>query len=245
MEEIAKVAAVRAILVLILASAPLGAASLSASQQNELVAKYCGVCHSDARPNGGISLEHFDAARPDAGMVAMMLSKFQNGAFGASGTPLPDKPTQQALISALTGATAGAGEWIVNRSEKPGAWSASIVREAKTSIYRLTLSCRPETGRTEMQVAWSPGVPKDGREITVTADGNASASYIVSGQEAMGNGQAGTSGPGAWILAKTPVPRQKLTVANVFGDEAVEFPFEGLAIDESACRTITRTGSEQ
>jgi hypothetical protein len=218
---------------------------MPAAQQNELVAKYCGVCHTDAHPNGGISLEHFDASHADAGMVAMMLSKFRNGAFGASGTPLPDKPTQQALVSALTAEAAGAGEWVINRAEKPGAWSASIVREAKTNIYRLTLSCRPETGRTEMQVAWSPDVPKEGRKITVTADGNAPVSYIVSGQEAMGNGQAGTSGPGAWVLANTPIPQHKLTVADVFGDETVEFPFEGLAAGDRACSGVTRTGSGQ
>jgi hypothetical protein len=33
-----------------------------AAQQNALVQRYCAVCHTDAAKNGGLSLEHFDAA---------------------------------------------------------------------------------------------------------------------------------------------------------------------------------------
>ncbi|MDE3196433.1 MAG: hypothetical protein KGN84_08820 [Acidobacteriota bacterium] len=123
---------------------PAMAAPMPPSQQNELVAKYCGVCHSDAHPNGGISLEHFDAARPDAGMTAMMLSKFRGNAFGASGQPLPDKATQLALMGALSVEAAGAGQWIIGRTEKPRVVSVSIVSEVprkntEPNLYRLTV----------------------------------------------------------------------------------------------------------
>jgi hypothetical protein len=34
-------------------------------QQNALVQKFCAVRHTDAEKSGGLSLEHFDAAKPD------------------------------------------------------------------------------------------------------------------------------------------------------------------------------------
>ena len=53
--------------------------SMPAAQQNALVQKYCAVCHNDAHVNGGLSLEHFDAAQPDPGVAAMLVSKLTNG----------------------------------------------------------------------------------------------------------------------------------------------------------------------
>ena len=53
---------------------------MPAAQQNALVAKYCVVCHNDAHVNGGLSLEHFDAAQPDPSLVAMTISKVGMGA---------------------------------------------------------------------------------------------------------------------------------------------------------------------
>jgi hypothetical protein len=52
-----------------LAAVPVALASgaMPVPQQNALVQKYCAVCHSDAHMNGGLSLQHFDAAYPDPG----------------------------------------------------------------------------------------------------------------------------------------------------------------------------------
>jgi hypothetical protein len=60
-------------------------------QQNALLQKYCTVCHKDAHMNGGLSLEHFDAAHPDPGVAAMLASKLKAKAMGAAGIPLPDR----------------------------------------------------------------------------------------------------------------------------------------------------------
>jgi hypothetical protein len=49
--------------------------AMPAAQQNALLQKYCVVCHTDAHMNGGLSLEHFDAAHPDPGVAAMLVSK--------------------------------------------------------------------------------------------------------------------------------------------------------------------------
>jgi len=59
---------------------PAPAAELMPSaQQNALVQKYCAVCHTDAAKNGGLSLEHFDAALAPPSLTAMLLSKLTGG----------------------------------------------------------------------------------------------------------------------------------------------------------------------
>jgi hypothetical protein len=63
--------------------------------------------------------------------------------------------------------------------------------------------------------------------------------YKISGTEKMGNGQPGTSGPGAVVLGASrrntaqassamPLPAHSLTVRDVFPDEMVVFSFDGL-----------------
>lgn len=54
---------------------------LPAATQNALVQKHCAVCHSDAASNGGLSLQHYDAAQPNPPLAAMLLSKLRNGAI--------------------------------------------------------------------------------------------------------------------------------------------------------------------
>jgi hypothetical protein len=43
-------------------------------QQNALVRKYCATRHADAARNGGLSLEHYDAARVNQALAAMLLN---------------------------------------------------------------------------------------------------------------------------------------------------------------------------
>src|SRR5439155_4905658 len=76
--------------------------SMPAAQQNALVQKYCAVCHDDAHANGGLSLQHFDASNVDPSLAAMMVSKLKSGAIGAAGIAPPGRPTEEALLEALT-----------------------------------------------------------------------------------------------------------------------------------------------
>jgi len=232
---------------------PVTQGAMPAAQQNALVAKYCAVCHTDASMNGGLSLEHFDAAHADPGVAAMMVGKLKAKAMGASGIPLPDRATQDALQAALTAEAAGAGAWTVNRTRNPKTQAqiltASVVRELPSAafpdspdLYRLKLTCRADTHAAEMQLAWSPAVPEQGRVMSAAVDGKAPAAYKIDGLETNGNGQAGTSGPGSMILAATqagPLPAQTLTVSNLFPNETVVFPFGELApaarLELSAC----------
>ncbi len=68
-------------LIVHLLAVPNGFASdaMPVGQQNALVKKYWGVCHTDAVRNGGLSLEHFDAAQAAPSLAAMMVSKLTSG----------------------------------------------------------------------------------------------------------------------------------------------------------------------
>src|SRR5580704_7391030 len=64
---------------LIAASPTMAGDTMPAAQQNELVKKYCAVCHNDTQLNAGLSVEHFDAAHADPSVAAMLLSKLTSG----------------------------------------------------------------------------------------------------------------------------------------------------------------------
>jgi hypothetical protein len=226
-----------------LSAADISGNAMPPAQQNAIVAKYCAVCHSDAHPNGRLSFEHFDAANADPGLVAIMAAKLRTGAFGASGQPLPDKATQAAFASAMKAESAGAESWVVDRTGGPV--TASIVRQLPSTdkeahgepdLYRLMVTCDARTRAGHMDLEWSPGVPKQGREMSAAVDGKQRFTWKVEGNETMGNDQAGTSGPGAVAVA-VPLPKKTLTVANLFPDETVEFPFSDL--DKTARRQLS------
>jgi hypothetical protein len=213
-------------------------AAMPAPEQNALVKKYCAVCHTDAARNGGLSLEHYDAAKRDPGLAAMILSKLNNGAMGAAGIGVPDKPAQQAWLDSTREQAAGAAEWFVNREQ--GLVSAGRVREVRPRtpgstdipVYRLAISCRRADGSGEMALTWSPQ-PQTGRTLTVSVDGENPIEYKVDGKESMGNGGSGQSGHASIVLSsrndrRLSLAKRSLIVRNLFPDETVEFSFTDL-----------------
>lgn len=208
--------------------AALAADVMPVTQQNELVQKYCAVCHTDASRNGGLSLEHFDAAIAAPSLAAMMLSKLtggvalatvraaatdpgaaallaqkmRQGAMGAAGLPIPDQATVNALVSAFA-SQAAVDEWHVSTSQP--VTTASIADESpaadragEAAIYRLVISCNAETRQGDMQLAWSP-LPRRGT-LLAAVDGKAPLHFKVDGTEKMGNGNPVETGPAAVYL---------------------------------------------
>ena len=230
--------------------------TISVPQQNALVQKYCAVCHDEAHRNGGLSLQHFDAATVEPSLAAMMVSKLDTGAIGAAGIPKPDKATERAFYNALSEKTAGANEWTVKRAEDPVTRArlvtANIVRETPSradgtkELYRLKLTCRPDTGEAEMQLTWSPMSAQGLRNFIVAPDGQDPVTFGLEGRETMGNGAKAADGkevvsgsasavlyathskPGAPSIGPR-LPARTLSVSNVFPDESVVFPFDSFA----------------
>lgn len=204
------------------------------AQQNALVQKYCAVCHIDAVKNGGLSLEHYNAAQPDPALAAMLLSKLRNGAMGAAGLGIPDSATRDAWVAATAAQAERAKGWTVIRTEAPGSnepiLTASIVRDVAprkpytdTPVYRLTLACNIASRNGEIQLTWSPA-PQTNRTFSVSADGNAGIPHRLEGrEEKMGNGTALTTGLAAAML-NAPLPEKTLTITDLFPGETVVFP---------------------
>ncbi len=213
-------------------------AAMPAAEQNALVTKYCAVCHTDAAMSGGLSFQHYDAAKRDPALAAMILSKLNAGAMGAAGNGVPDKAAQEAWLASTKEQAAGAEEWFVSRED--GRVSAGIVREVPPRkpgstdlpVYRLRMVCNPSIGVGQMQLTWSPQ-PQTGRTMTASVDGNAPIEYKIEGKESMGNGGTVQTGHASVLLSngkdgKLALAIQSLTVRELFPGEIVEFPFSEL-----------------
>lgn len=213
-------------------------AAMPAAEQNALVTKYCAVCHTDAAMNGGLSLQHYDAARRDPALAAMILSKLNNGAMGAAGNGVPDKAAQRSWIDSTREQAEGAKQWFVSRED--GVVSVSMVREVpprkprSTDIpmYRLRAACNTETGVGEMQLTWSPE-PQIERTMSASVDGKAAVEYKIEGNESMGNGSTVQSGGASVLLSsgkggRLGLANQSMKIGEVFPGETIEFPFSDL-----------------
>jgi hypothetical protein len=211
-------------------------AAMPAAEQNALVKQYCAVCHTDAALNGGLSLQHYDAAKRDPTLAAMILSKLNAGAMGAAGNGVPDKTAQEGWLASTKEQAAGAAEWFVSRED--GLVSASIVREVpsrrpdvkESPIYRIKIACNTVSGVGQMQLTWSPQ-PQTGRTMTASVDRNAPVEYRMEGKESMGNHATVQTGHASVLLSdggKLSFPNHSLTVRELFAGETVEFPFSAL-----------------
>jgi hypothetical protein len=197
------------------ASAP-AAELMPPAQQNALVRKYCAVCHTDAVMNGGLSLEHFDAAQAAPSLTAMMLSKLtggmslemvkeagvnpsaaallnkkmSSGAMGAAGIPIPDKATIDALVNSFAVESAGATEWAVDRT-----------RDGTAKAPGLTASTLREIPSTRNV--------SDARAYRLTLSCNPAAHE------------------GFMQLAWSPIPHSGTLAASADGKVAIRYPVEG------------------
>jgi hypothetical protein len=137
------------------------------------------------------------------------------------------------LVIALSSEASGASAWTLARQAQK--FMASMVQEVPspvnagdTDMYRLTIVCDANTHEAEIKLAWAPGGPPSGQVMSASVDGKKPLPYKIEGGQKMGN-EAGTSGPGAVILAAAHLPQKTLTVNNVLPNETVVFPFSKLA----------------
>ncbi|MDP1570748.1 MAG: DUF1592 domain-containing protein [Vicinamibacterales bacterium] len=79
------------------------ASSLTVEQQNQMVAQYCGTCHSDRAKAGGLSLASFDAAKvvEHAGEAEKMIRKLRTGMMPPANAKRPEGDGLLALVTAL------------------------------------------------------------------------------------------------------------------------------------------------
>ena len=82
---------------------PASAAPLSAESTTALIEDYCLACHNDAAKTGGLTLESFDAARPEqnAAVAEKMIRKLRTGMMPPSFAMRPDPEEVDALASTL------------------------------------------------------------------------------------------------------------------------------------------------
>jgi hypothetical protein len=129
--------------------------------------------------------------------------------------------------------------------------TANIVRDVPATadgtkeLYRIELTCRPDTGEGQIQLTWSPMSAQGRRNFSVALDGQEPVMFSVEGRETMGNGakaadgKDAVSGSASAILYAshseggapsigTRLPARRLSVSNVFPGGTVVFPFDRL-----------------
>jgi cytochrome c551/c552 len=130
-------------------------APLPVAQQNALVQKRCVICHTDATPLGGLSLQHFDAAQPDPDVARIMRVKIvEDGAISAAGQPVPDRVTTALLVEALAAASRSgpATKWRVELEADPLVPNTGhALVTARADEGGVVFSCNGKTRRPRLQ----------------------------------------------------------------------------------------------
>jgi hypothetical protein len=139
-------------------------AGLSVADQNEITRTRCAVCHTDAKPLGGLSLEHFDAANPDPAVARMMLVKItDDGALTASGAPKPPAEAYDAFINALASYAARPPvdpRWTVDLAADPtmpNRGHAVVTARAAFPSGSVVLTCNGASRHAEITTAGKTG----------------------------------------------------------------------------------------
>jgi mono/diheme cytochrome c family protein len=172
---------------------------MAVERQNELVKTRCMICHTDANRKGGLSLQSFDAARPDPSIARMMAVKVgDDGAMMAAGAPVPDRETTDAFVGALSAATRRSAPapngWTVDLTVDPltpGSGHSFVTARAiqalplpsdarASAVYRLTLSCNGAVRRATVQLSTYTKAGPDAPTLARTAPGAPTLAPLLS-----------------------------------------------------------------
>ncbi len=234
--------------------------AMPVAQQNALVQKYCAVCHTDAARNGGLSLQHFDAAQAPPSLAAMMVSKLSSGvlletvraaafdpsaaalvakkmktgAMGAAGIPIPDKATIDALIYALALEAKGANEWHLNRAVDPETKASMLT----ASILRELPSAKTTAEAAMFRLVLVCNTETHAGEMQLAwapapRMGPLSASVDRETPLIYKVESTGAITAGAAVSLNNSMmllPTQALGVKDLYSNESVEFPFNDLTL---------------
>jgi hypothetical protein len=152
MREVSSVLAVAAWLLAVPAGA--FAQAIPVSEQNVLVQRHCAVCHTDKARNGGLSLQHFDAADAPPSLVAMMVSKL----------------TQGLLLATVQAAPADSrAADLVTRGVDGGAMFAAGIKIPIPAIAAFTTSLAARAIEPTMWHSSRTPDPVTGKELTMVS----------------------------------------------------------------------------
>ena len=188
--------------------------TIPVAEQNALVKRHCAVCHTDAARNGGLSLQHFDAADAPASLVAMMVSKLTSGLSLATVQAAPADDKAAALVE----------QRVVG-----GAMFAAGIKVPIPTIAAFTtsLAARATSPRNGTCADAGPGRQDNGgdgeplRELPVIREGNVAPSYrlVLTCNQATLEGEM--------QLAWAPTPKRGTLLVAVDGKAPSAYTVEG------------------
>jgi hypothetical protein len=146
---------------------------MSPGDTNDLIRRRCVVCHSAAKPLGGLNFQLFDAAKPDPAVALMMSIKVgQDNALFAAGNPAPDRATIDEFVRVMRASAdqSASGPWRIDLQVDPRSNSGHnwVIAEKQSGGDQVRLTCNGKTRQFEA----TPAQPRpDLRGLSPTLQG--------------------------------------------------------------------------
>ena len=149
----------------------VSAPAMSPADTNDLIRRRCVVCHSAAKPLGGLNFQLFDAAKPDPAVALMMSIKVsQDNALFAAGNPIPDRATIDAFVRVMRASAdqSASGPWTIDLQARTNTGHSWVVARKLSDAGEVLLTCDGKTRRFEA----TPAQPQpDFRGLSPTLQG--------------------------------------------------------------------------
>jgi hypothetical protein len=147
---------------------------MSPGDTNDLIRRRCVVCHSAAKPLGGLNFQLFDAAKPDPAVALMMSIKVsQDNALFAAGDPVPDRATIDEFVRVMRASAdqSASGPWSLDLQVDPRTNNSGhswVIAQRRSDAGEVRLTCNGKTRQFEA----TPAQPRpDFRGLSPTLQG--------------------------------------------------------------------------